>query len=68
MRRNTFNKTLDASVLLTYRVNSGTAFYVGYDDHYAQGDAIDPKVFPGTEFERTNRAIFTKIQYLFRSS
>ena len=52
VQRNTFNKTLDANVLLTYRVNSGTAFYVGYDDHYAQGDAINAKVFPGTEFER----------------
>ena len=67
MQRNTFNKTLDANLLVTYRVNSGTAFYVGYDDHYTQADAINAQLFPGAEFERTNRAIFTKLQYLFRN-
>ena len=66
MQRNTFNKTLDANVLMTYRVNSGTAFYLGYDDHYTQGDAINTKLYPGPALERTNRAFFTKIQYLFR--
>jgi hypothetical protein len=67
MQRNTFDRTLDANVLATYRVNSGTAFYVGYDDHYAQGDAINPKLFLEPGYQRTNRAIFTKLQYLFRS-
>jgi hypothetical protein len=68
MERNTFDKTIDANLLLTYRVNSGTAFYLGYDDHYQQGNAINPVIFsPGTEYERTNRAIFTKLQYLFRN-
>jgi hypothetical protein len=66
IQRNTFNKTLDANVLMTYRVNSGTAIYVGYDDHYAHGSAINASVFPGEQFQRTNRAIFTKVQYLFR--
>jgi hypothetical protein len=67
MQRNTFTMTLDANLLVTYRVNSGTAFYVGYDDHYARADAINADVFPGTEFRQTNRAIFTKLQYLFRN-
>jgi hypothetical protein len=45
-------------------------FFVGYDDRYQQGDLIfddneDP-VFFTTDFERTNRAFFTKISYLFR--
>lgn len=67
MERNTFDQTLGANLLVTYRVNSGTAFYVGYDDHYAQGNIINPQVFAGSEFRRTNRAFFTKVQYLFRS-
>jgi hypothetical protein len=66
IQRNTFNKTLDANVLMTYRVNSGTAIYLGYDDHYTQSSALSASVFPGEQFQRTNRAIFTKVQYLFR--
>jgi hypothetical protein len=63
---NTFDKTLAANLLVTYRVNSGTVFYVGYDDHYRKGEAIDPVRFPADRWQRTNRAIFTKLQYLFR--
>ena len=63
----TFTTALvDNNVLMTYRVNSGTAFYLGYDDHYAQGDAINSRIFSGTALQRTNRAFFTKVQYLFR--
>ena len=70
MEYNTFNRTLGANLLLTYRVNSGTVFYIGYDDRYQQGDLIfddndDPLYFT-TDFERTNRAFFTKVSYLFR--
>ena len=67
MERDTFDQTLGANVLVTYRVNSGTVFYVGYDDHHAEGSAINPQLFEGPEFRRTNRAIFTKVQYLFGS-
>ena len=63
---NAFSGTLAANLLLTYRVNAGTVFFVGYDDHYQQGDLIDSTVFPTTRFEQTNRAIFTKLSYLFR--
>ena len=35
---NTFSTELDLNFLLTYRVNAGTAFYLGYDDHYRQAD------------------------------
>ena len=67
---NTFSRTLGANLLLTYRVNSGTVFFVGYDDRYQQGDLIfddnDDPVFFTTDFARTNRAFFTKISYLFR--
>ncbi len=63
---NTFNKTLAVNALATYRINAGTVFFVGYDDHYQQGDRIDENSFPTTKLQRTNRAIFTKLQYLFR--
>ena len=63
---NAFSGTLAANLLVTYRVNAGTVFFVGYDDHYQQGDLIDSTVFPTTRFEQTNRAIFTKLSYLFR--
>ena len=63
---NTFSKELDLNLLLTYRVNAGTAFYLGYDDHYRQSDHIDEDRYFTTDLRRTNRAIFTKLQYLFR--
>ena len=63
----TFDKTLGLNFLLTYRVNSGTAFFVGYDDHYQQREQFDDQVnVTGTGYQQTNRAIFTKFQYLFR--
>ncbi|HUQ68141.1 MAG TPA: DUF5916 domain-containing protein [Planctomycetaceae bacterium] len=61
------NHTMFQNFLVTYRVNSGTAFYVGYDDRYRHGDAINPAIFPDAAYQRTSRAIFTKLQYLFRN-
>ena len=64
---NTFDQTLGLNFLLTYRVNSGTTFYVGYDDHYRQREQFDDQeLYPGSGYQQTNRAIFTKFQYLFR--
>ena len=64
---NTFDETLGLNFLLTYRVNSGTAFYIGYDDHYRQADQFDHQVnLTSTGYQQTNRAVFTKFQYLFR--
>ena len=72
---NTFDRQFDLNVLFTYRVNAGTVFYAGYDDHYRQADRIDwdfdpdetaRRLFYSTEYRRTNRAIFLKMQYLFR--
>jgi hypothetical protein len=63
---NSFDRTLGMNVLVTYRVNSGTVFFVGYDDRYQQGDRISSLLFPTDRLTRTNRAIFTKLQYLFR--
>jgi hypothetical protein len=61
------NHTLFENILVTYRVNSGTVFYVGYDDRYQEGNAVNATIFADPAYQRTNRAIFTKIQYLFRS-
>ena len=66
MELHTLDKRVGGNLLLTYRVNAGTVFFVGYDDHHRQGNAIDERVFPTTAMLRTNRAIFTKLQYLFR--
>ena len=72
---NTLDKTLALNLLLTYRVNAGTVFYVGYDDHYQQadlierdrdGDGVDDRLYFTTDRRRTNRALFLKLQYLFR--
>ena len=61
------NHTLFENILLTYRVNSGTVFYLGYDDRYRDGNAINAQIFSDPTYRRTNRAVFTKIQYLFRT-
>ncbi len=67
---NTWDNTVDVNLLFTYRVNAGTVFFFGYDDHYRQADQIfdqdDEFFFTSTDFRRTNRAVFTKLQYLFR--
>ena len=73
---NTFDRKFGLNWLLTYRVNAGTAFYLGYDDHYQQadrlygdidGDGFEDQLFPSLMMmQQTNRAIFTKVQYLFR--
>ena len=50
-------------------------FYIEDDDRYQQadqierdtnGDGIDDRFFFTTDVKRTNRAVFTKLQYLFR--
>ena len=72
---NSFDKELDLNILFTYRVNAGTVFYIGYDGHYRQedqlffdpdGDGLDERLFFTRGLRRTNRAVFTKIRYLFR--
>ena len=66
LEHNTFDRTLGANLLVTYRVNSGTVFFVGYDDRYRESRNIDPLLYQTPELRRTNRAIFTKLQILFR--
>ena len=48
-------------------MNAGTAFYIGYDDHYRQREQFDDQVnITDSGYVQTNRAVFTKVQYLFR--
>ena len=72
---NTWDKKLAFNLLFNYRVNAGTVFYLGYDDHYQHADLIqdmlvgDPRddhLFLPDELWRTRRAIFLKMQYLLR--
>ena len=72
---NSFDQKLSLNFLFTYRVNAGTVFYAGYDDHYLQadhimrdldGNGIEDRIFHSTALRRTNRALFVKLQYLFR--
>ena len=66
MEYNTLSRTLGANLLFTYRVNAGTVFFIGYDDHYEQENLLDAVRYPTTALRRTNRAFFTKLSYLFR--
>jgi hypothetical protein len=63
---NTFDKTVGGNFLLTYRINAGTVFYIGYDERYRQEDQINSVLYTTSTLRRTNRAIFTKLQYLLR--
>ena len=72
---NSLDRELDFNLLATYRVNAGTVFFAGYDDHYQRadlieddfdGDGIDERLFFTKDLRRTNRAIFVKLQYLLR--
>jgi len=72
---NSLDKELDLNLLVTYRINAGTVFFVGYDDHYQQadliegdrdGDGFNEQLFFTQRLRRTNRAIFVKLQYLLR--
>ena len=63
---NDYDRTFGTNILVTYRVNAGTALYVGYDDRYKQGDKINAVLLPSSDLTRTNRAIFAKLQVLLR--
>ena len=60
-------EAVGVNLLGTYRVNAGTAFFVGYDDHYGRPVLQeDPLLYSFDRWERTNRAVFAKIQVLVR--
>ena len=69
LQYNTFDTKLRANFLFTYRVNSGTAIYAGWDDHFEdlpQADEGRGVQASAIVRQRTNRAVFLKVQYLFR--
>ena len=66
LEHNTLRGTVGMNLLATYRVNAGTVFFVGYDDRFQQGKQIDPLLYPTEDYTRTNRAVFMKLQYLYR--
>ena len=66
LEHNTFGRTLGNNLLMTYRINAGTVAFLGYDDRYRQGRRIDEILFPTAALQRTNRAVFGKLSYLFR--
>ena len=66
LEHNTGNGKVGINLLFTYRVNAGTAFYVGYDDRLQEGIYLDRERFYNRDLQRQQRAFFTKLQYLFR--
>jgi TolB-like protein len=63
---NTSSVTFGNNVLLTYRINAGTVGFLGYDDRFQQGSLIDAFQSTSLALQRTNRAVFAKVSYLFR--
>ena len=66
LEHDTGNGKVGVNLLVTYRVNAGTAFYVGFDDRLQQGIYLDREQFDNRDLQRHQRAFFTKLQYLFR--
>ena len=66
LEHNTWDVTLGNNLLMTYRINAGTVLFLGYDDRFRSGVEIDSAIFPMMAFQRTNRAFFGKVSYLFR--
>ena len=66
LEHDTGNGKVGVNLLFTYRVNAGTAFYVGYDDRLQEGIHLDRERFHNRDLQRHRRAFFTKLQYLFR--
>ena len=66
LEHNTQDVTLGNNILLTYRLNAGTVLFVGYEDRYQRGSSIENGFFLTRQLQRTNRAFFGKLSYLFR--
>jgi len=66
LEHNTGNGKVGVNLLITYRVNAGTVFYIGYDDRLQEGIFLDRDRFYSHQLQRQRRAFFTKFQFLFR--
>jgi hypothetical protein len=63
---NTAERTVGLNLLGTYRVNAGTAFFLGYDDRFNGLSVLDDETTVRYPFRRSNRAVFAKLQVLLR--
>ena len=66
MEHNTQDTTLGNNILMTYRINAGTVVFLGYDDRFQRGNQIEDAMMLTMDLQRTNRAFFGKLAYLFR--
>ena len=66
VEHNTWQTTLGNNLLMTYRINAGTVLFLGYDDRFRDGMELNPVIFQLAALQRTNRAFFGKVSYLFR--
>ena len=66
LEHNTWQTTLGNNLLMTYRINAGTVLFLGYDDRFRDGTELNPVIFQLAALQRTNRAFFGKVSYLFR--
>ena len=66
MEHNTQDTTLGNNILMTYRINAGTVVFLGYDDRFQRGNQIEDAMMLTMDLQRTNRAFFGKLSYLFR--
>jgi hypothetical protein len=59
-------KNLTGDLLFTYLINPGTAFYIGYTDHYRNLSLGPGRPEPSSPTTSIGRQFFVKLSYLFR--
>jgi len=62
----TYDGKVGVNLLVTYQINSGTVFFLGYDDRLQQAININEEIYDTSRMLRTSRAFFMKFSYLFR--
>ena len=62
----TWNGTVGANLLFTYRINAGTVAFIGYDHRLQREVNFNDELFDSRDFTRTGRSFFMKLSYLFR--
>ena len=62
----TYDGKTGVNLLLSYEINSGTVFFLGYDDRFQQAININEEIYDTSRMLRTSRSFFMKFSYLFR--
>jgi len=62
----TYDGKTGVNLLLTYQINAGTVFFLGYDDRFQQAININDEIYDTSRMLRTSRSFFMKFSYLFR--